>query len=112
DEARQQVESGAVAVPQALPAPPAPEAAAVEEQEGAVSALVLAGALALLICSCMGAVPLAKLLRRAHRRRPGGSRAVVGAWFETRDRLRDHGVAASPGMTVRDMREPAAGVLP
>jgi len=55
--------------------------------------------------------PLAKRVRRIRRRRAGGSGAVVGAWLEVRDRLRDHGVAATTDMTVRDLRRPAAALL-
>ena len=56
-------------------------------------------------------VPLVKRVRRMRRRRGGGSGAVVGAWLEVRDRLRDHGVEATTDMTVRDLRHPAAAML-
>ncbi|MFC4950844.1 transglutaminaseTgpA domain-containing protein [Pseudonocardia sp. GCM10023141] len=56
-------------------------------------------------------VPATKLLRRLKRRRAAGAAGVVGAWLDTRDRLRDHGVAAGPAMTVRDAAEPASAVL-
>jgi len=56
-------------------------------------------------------VPSIKRVRRARRRRSPGSGAVVGAWLEVRDRLRDHGVEATTDMTVRDLRRPAASML-
>ncbi|MEV6495422.1 transglutaminase-like domain-containing protein, partial [Actinoplanes sp. NPDC051633] len=43
-------------------------------------------------------VPLAWTLRSWRRRRRAG---VLDAWAEVRDRLRAHGVAVTPGMTVR-----------
>jgi hypothetical protein len=49
----------------------------------------------------------ARCLRRRRRRGPG---AVVGAWEEVRDRLRAHGVAVSPAMTLRDLGVAAAAV--
>jgi hypothetical protein len=48
-------------------------------------------------------VPLAKGLRGRARRRRTGPAAVVAAWLEARDRLRDHGVRASADMTARDL---------
>jgi hypothetical protein len=72
-----------------------------------VAAVGLAGAVLLAVFG----VPLVKRVRRARRRRAPGRRAVVGAWLEVRDRLRDHGVEATTDMTVRDLRRPAAGML-
>ncbi|WP_091456446.1 transglutaminase family protein [Actinokineospora iranica] len=51
----------------------------------------------------VAAVPLLTALRAWRRRRAPGTRAVVGAWFEARDRLRAHGMAVTPGTTVRDV---------
>jgi hypothetical protein len=70
----------------------------------------VAGLAGLMLLAVLG-VPLVKRLRRARRRRAPGRRAVVGAWLEVRDRLRDHGVEATTDMTVRDLRRPAATVL-
>ncbi|GAA4698718.1 transglutaminase-like domain-containing protein [Phytohabitans rumicis] len=55
-------------------------------------------------------VPAAKAGRTWRRRRRPGPGAVVGAWEEVRDRLREHGVAVSAGMTVRDLGTAAAAV--
>ncbi|ADB29871.1 transglutaminase domain protein [Kribbella flavida DSM 17836] len=68
--------------------------------------LVSAGLLVLWLAG----VPLLKSLRAVRRRRRPGDAAVVGAWAEVRDRLRDHGVPVSPGMTVRDLAVAAADV--
>jgi hypothetical protein len=65
-------------------------------------AVVAAAALACLLAWLLG-VPVAKSTRRALRRRRTGAAGVLAAWFEARDRLRDHGVAVEPGMTVRDV---------
>ena len=69
-----------------------------------------AGLVGLVLVAVLGA-PLVKRARRIRRRRAAGTGAVVGAWLEVRDRLRDHGVAATTDMTVRDLRRPAAALL-
>lgn len=54
------------------------------------------------------------ILKRARwwRRRHGPPvAAVIGAWHEARDRIRDHGVAVRRGMTVRDLGVETRGVL-
>ncbi|MFV2115762.1 transglutaminase-like domain-containing protein [Micromonospora sp. LOL_025] len=55
-------------------------------------------------------VPAAWTVRAWGRRRRGGRAAVTGAVAEVRDRLRAHGVAVSPGMTVRDLGTAAGAV--
>jgi len=70
---------------------------------------VLAGPVALLPAWLVG-VPVAKLIRSWRRRRRPGTGAVLGAWLEARDRLRDHGVPWTAGMTTRDLAAAAQGV--
>lgn len=48
-------------------------------------------------------VPLAKWVRAWRRRRRPGTGAVLGAWHEARDRMREHGVVFTVGMTPRDL---------
>ena len=49
-------------------------------------------------------IPVAVKSVRRHRRRRGTPvEAVVGAWLDSRDRLRDLGVTVVPGMTARDL---------
>ena len=48
-------------------------------------------------------VPFAKGARTRARRRRTGPAGILAAWLEARDRLRDHGVTASPDMTQRDL---------
>ncbi|HEU5160076.1 MAG TPA: transglutaminaseTgpA domain-containing protein [Streptosporangiaceae bacterium] len=86
-------------------------AGAVPEPDGGpvpAWALVIAGMLAL-----GWAAPAAKAARRVRRRRDRSPRrAVLGAWWETTDRLREAGVAVGPALTtgevvrlVPDLRE-------
>jgi hypothetical protein len=75
---------------------------------GSVVAAVIVGGLVLV---WLAGVPTAKWFRRLRRRRAPGTDAVVGAWLDTRDRLRDHGVSTTTGMTVRDVIEPGGAVL-
>ena len=63
---------------------------------GALAAVVLAG------------VPGAKAVRARRRRRRSGAASVLGAYEEVRDRLRDHRIPVTDGMTVRDY----AGLVP
>ncbi|MEU4519324.1 transglutaminaseTgpA domain-containing protein [Amycolatopsis sp. NPDC024027] len=63
---------------------------------------VLAGPAAFLPAWLVG-VPVAKFLRSWRRRRRAGAGAVLGAWLEVRDRLRDHSVPWTAGMTARDL---------
>jgi len=46
------------------------------------------------------------------RRRRTGAAAVLAAWLEARDRLRDHGVAVGRSMTARDVALAASDVIP
>ncbi|OXM60815.1 transglutaminase TgpA family protein [Amycolatopsis vastitatis] len=70
---------------------------------------VLAGPVALLPAWLVG-VPLAKFARSRRRRRRAGAGAVLGAWLEVRDRLRDHRVPWTAGMTARDLAAAARGI--
>ncbi|MGW4114081.1 transglutaminase family protein [Actinosynnema sp. NPDC004786] len=98
---------------QRLPDPPV---AAVEPGDGGIPwtgvrdvvLRGLAGVLALPVVVLL-AVPGAKALRTARRKRLTGVRGVVGAWWEARDLLRAHGVRITPGMTVRDVAAASAG---
>lgn len=51
----------------------------------------------------VAAIPALKAARRARRRRAPPRTSVWGAWLDTRDRLRDHGVPVPAGSTVRDV---------
>ena len=106
----------------AAPTPPPPSAVAGPADADDPEPLPLPGpwdvalpaaavALAALLLLVVLGVPLVKRLRRMRRRRGAGRQAVVGAWLEVRDRLRDHGVEATTDMTVRDLRRPAAAML-
>jgi len=88
--------------------------------DGRVLWIALALCFAVLVVA--GAVPVAKAVR-THRRRHARSvrRAVIGAWRETVDRLREAGVPASPALTTgevlasvsaRDSRVPMPPALP
>jgi protein-glutamine gamma-glutamyltransferase len=118
DAATETARRRAVAPPAAPAAAPPPTVAAPPDDEPMplpgpwdvvvpAAAGTLVGAVLLMLLG----VPLVKRMRRIRRRRAGGSGAVVGAWLEVRDRLRDHGVEATTDMTVRDLRRPAAGML-
>lgn len=69
----------------------------------------LVGVAGLLVCWLCG-VPLAKAFRARRRRRRSGVDGVLGAWAETRDRLRAHGVPCRIGMTPRDVADAAASL--
>jgi hypothetical protein len=56
-----------------------------------------------LVVVLVAAVPVTKLVRRMRRRRSPPRRAVIGAWLELRDALRDHGLAVPVGATVREL---------
>ena len=99
--------------PAAVAAPPGsadPEPLVLPGPWDVVVPAAAAGVAGLVLLAVLG-VPLVKRVRRARRRRAAGSGAVVGAWLEVRDRLRDHGVDATTDMTVRDLRRPAASML-
>jgi transglutaminase-like putative cysteine protease len=70
---------------------------------------VLVGPAALLLAWLVG-IPVAKFVRSWRRRRRAGAGAVLGAWLEVRDRLRDHSVPWTAGMTARDLAAAARGI--
>ncbi|MEU4253483.1 transglutaminaseTgpA domain-containing protein [Amycolatopsis sp. NPDC026612] len=63
---------------------------------------VAATPLALLVFAALTPV-VVKSVRRYRRRRGSPAEAVVGAWLDARDRLRDRGVTVVPGMTAREL---------
>jgi protein-glutamine gamma-glutamyltransferase len=65
---------------------------------------------AALVPAWLAGVPAAKAVRSWRRRRRPGAGAVLGAWLEVRDRLRDHGVPWTAGMTARDLAVAARGI--
>lgn len=71
--------------------------------------LVLLALVALLVL-WFGGIPLVKSLRAWRRRRQPGIGAVLGACREVKDRLREHRVPCTAGMTVRDLAVAAHGV--
>jgi len=93
-----------------VPTPPDTEPISLPGRWDAVVAGAGIAVLGVMLLALLG-VPSIKRVRRARRRRSPGSGAVVGAWLEVRDRLRDHGVEATTDMTVRDLRRPAGPVL-
>lgn len=112
DAARQQAQQGVLPVPQQASGPGPQQPGPSAPSDGWwTTALAALGAVLLAVLAWVVGVPVAKLLRRVRRRRAPGAQAVVGAWLDTRDRLRAHGVPARPGMTVRDVAEPARTVL-
>ncbi|KLL11323.1 DUF3488 and transglutaminase-like domain-containing protein [Protofrankia coriariae] len=61
-------------------------------------------AVVLLVLLIPTVVPVAKALRRARRRRdPSARRVVLGAWWETLDRLREAGIPATPLLTTGEV---------
>ncbi|MFI9452705.1 DUF3488 and transglutaminase-like domain-containing protein [Amycolatopsis sp. NPDC052450] len=73
------------------------------------SGLVLI-ALAALLVAWFAGVPLVKGARAWRRRRQPGIGAVLGACREVKDRLREHRVPCTAGMTVRDLAAAAHGI--
>lgn len=63
---------------------------------------------AALVLAWLAGVPSAKWVRARLRRRQPGSAAVHGAWLEARDRLREHRVRHTAGMTPLEMAAAAA----
>lgn len=111
EEARERLpESGALA-PQPTPAPgAAPPVTVAEPASGFPAPVLVLGIAALLLLGGV-AIPVAKAVRRGRRRHAAPGAATVGAWLETRDRLRDHGVPVRGGMTPRDVVAASAGLL-
>jgi transglutaminase-like putative cysteine protease len=103
--AREQLPSSTELALQQPAAPAAPVAAPLT-----VAPWWLLGAIAVVL---LGAVPVAKLVRRAVRRRRAPADAVRGAWRDVRDALTDQGVPVPAGATVRDLadRAPAEPLL-
>lgn len=68
--------------------------------------------LVLVLCLLAGiiGIPVAKAIRTAVRRRRPGAAAVLGACHEVHDRLRDHRIPCTAGMTVRDLAAAADGI--
>ncbi|MDN5857551.1 MAG: DUF3488 and transglutaminase-like domain-containing protein [Pseudonocardia sp.] len=111
DAARKQAQQDTLPVPQSVPAPRAAPPAVPAPDGPPATAFVLAAALLLIGLAVITAIPGIKWFRTWRRRRAPAAQAAVNAWLDTRDRLRDHGVAARSSMTVRDVRAPAAAVL-
>lgn len=78
------------------------EEAAADEGFELSWALIPAVLVAAVLLGWLVGVPVWKWLRRRRRRTGPPKRAVVGAWLEIRDQLRDHGVDVSDAMTPRD----------
>lgn len=96
--------------PDSSPIPPTDRSPAVESHTAAADGVdgsrwvFVAGLVALAaLLGWLFGVPLAKGARTRARRRRTGPDGVLAAWLEARDRLRDHGVTASPDMTQRDL---------
>ena len=71
----------------------------------------LGTAAAAILVGWLGGAPLVKRLRSHRRRRAAPAEAVIGAWREACDRLRDHRVTVGRTMTVRDLRQVAAPLV-
>lgn len=67
-------------------------------------------ALAALVVAWFAGIPLVKTVRAWRRRRQPGIGAVLGACREVKDRLREHRVPCTAGMTVRDLAVAADGI--
>ncbi|ANZ41580.1 hypothetical protein BBK82_42155 [Lentzea guizhouensis] len=65
--------------------------------------------LGMLLLVWLAGVPVAKWVRAHRRRRKAGTAAVHGAWLEARDRLREHRVPLTVGMTPLEVAGAAAG---
>jgi len=96
--------------PQQLPPQSAPDRRVTQVTD--TWPVFLAVVLPVCLLSWLVGIPLTKVGRRALRRRRTGAAAVMAAWLEVRDRLRDHGVAVGRDMTLRDVALAAGDVLP
>ncbi len=112
DAARQKSQDGSVDVPQQVPpAPTPPPPAPLRGDASSAGWVAAAAAVLVLLLAWLVGVPAAKGVRRLRRRRAPGAAGVVGAWLDTRDRLRDTGFPARLGMTVRDVARLSPMVL-
>lgn len=112
EEARDRLpESDALLAPQPAGGPAAEEQPAQNAPPAGLPVLPLVAGVLLLALVLVAAVPAVKAWRRRRRRRAAPRAAAVGAWLETRDRLRDHGVPVRAGMTPREVAVAAAPVL-
>lgn len=112
EEARDRLpESDALLAPQPAGSPVAEEPPVAVAPSAQPPLLLVALALTAVAVLVVIAVPGAKAWRRGRRRRAAPGAAAVGAWLETRDRLRDHGVPVRAGMTPRDVAAEAAPML-
>ncbi len=97
------------AVPQDPPVGPGPgQQAAPDEERRPFPFLATAVPVAVLLLGWLTGVPVAKWVRARGRRRKPGSAAVHGAWLEARDRLREHRVPVTAGMTPLEVAAAAA----
>jgi transglutaminase-like putative cysteine protease len=90
------------------PVAPGPSAPAESGQNRPFPIGALLIAVAVLALAWLAGVPSAKWFRARRRRRKPGSAAVHGAWLEARDRLREHRVRLTAGMTPLEMAFAAA----
>jgi transglutaminase-like putative cysteine protease len=97
------------ATPQDPPVGPGPgQQAAPDEERRPFPYLATAIPVAVLLLGWLIGVPVAKWVRARGRRRRPGSAAVHGAWLEARDRLREHRVQLTAGMTPLEVAAAAA----
>lgn len=113
DQARAELPPPARAKPKPQPAPTAPQAATplAPPTGGSWPVAAIGLGIAIVLIGWLLGIPLAKELRSGSRRRRPGNAAVVSAWLETRDRLRDHGIPIERGMTVRDVAVASHGMI-
>jgi transglutaminase-like putative cysteine protease len=101
--------------PPSPPPPAAPKPPATALRSGGIEVSTVAGlAWRVVLIGVAGwllGVPVAKWLRTQARRRRVGSAAVLSAWLETRDRLRERGVPVTARMTVREVAAAGAGII-
>lgn len=75
-----------------------------EPADGLLTTRVLIAAVLLALVLVVLAAPTGKAIRRARRRRDRSPRrAVLGAWWETTDRLREAGFTVGPALTTGDV---------
>ncbi|WP_329793475.1 transglutaminase domain-containing protein [Lentzea sp. DG1S-22] len=92
------------------PVGPGPAAQADPDERGSPFPLVATVIpVVVLLLGWLAGVPAAKWVRARRRRRGPGTAAVHGAWLEARDRLREHRVPLTAGMTPLETAAAAAG---